>query len=436
MSSNSHSHGALTTVAATAVITFAGVGSGLAAARTLGPAGRGELAALTLWSSTIVYALSFGLNEATGYFAAWVGPERRAAVFASGQLLALVWAVMAIAMTWLAGTLHLAPWPAGIAPLIVPYMAAYAIPCLTSLAAVAFLQGTGQMRGFNIARTSVHVVTLGAMVACLALGLRSVWAFALATLAGNSVTWFAARAALRQPWAGARVDLALVKQMVSYGLRVQFGSWSAMANLRLDQVVLASLVTFASLGLYVVAVSYATTITIVASALSMVMLPTIAKAEHLVGRAEGFVRLLRWGVWGSLAGGAVLGIIAPKAIAILFGKEYSDARALLVVLIPASLVLALNQLVGSGLRALGKPGAASTGDVLGLVVTVLGLTLLVPRFGVAGAAWTSLIAYTTTAVYMFAHIRRELVFSLRDLWRPSRQEVETIKGFVSTALAR
>ena len=173
--------GVVATLGATGIITVAGVGTGILAARILGPEGRGELAALMLWATTLVYSTSFGIADATGYCAAKAPPSRRPMVLATSQALSLLYGVLASVCAWVAGLLLVDRRPDFVA-MLVPYVGLYAIPCLASLSVVSFLQGTGRLRWFNISRTSVHVANMAAMLGCVGLGFTTVWAFAVATL--------------------------------------------------------------------------------------------------------------------------------------------------------------------------------------------------------------------------------------------------------------
>jgi O-antigen/teichoic acid export membrane protein len=191
-----------------------------------------------------------------------------------------------------------------------------------------------------------------------------------------------------------------------YGLRVQFGSWSSMANLRLDQLILALFVPFSALGLYVVAVTYAGALNLASTALSLIVLPSVAGTESIEHRHEMFRTLLTWTFWGCLGAGLILSVAAPVMVPLLFGRSFEGAVPLLPILVPASVVLGVNQMLSAGVRALGFPETASKAEMLGLVVTVIGLMALVPTQGVRGAAWTSLAAYSATTLYLMLHSRK------------------------------
>jgi O-antigen/teichoic acid export membrane protein len=424
------------TLGATGIVTAAGVATGILTARVLGPEGRGQLAALTLWAATIVYSTSFGIGEATGFCAAKAAPERRSVVLATSQTLALGYAVLAVICAWVVRLALAERWPTALSGMFVPYVVLFAIPGVPALSLVAFLQGTGRMRWFNVARTSVHAATLGTMILCVAVGATTVRALAIATLVGNAMVWLVARLGLRERWPRPTLSVPVLRQLLSYGARVQFGSWSAMANVRLDQLILALLVPFSSLGLYVVAVTYCGALNIVSSALSLIMLPAVTSAPASGHPGQAFTTLTRWTNWACVGAAVILAGAAPMALTALFGDRYQDSRAFVPILLPASVILGLNQVLASGLRALGAPETASKGEVLGFVVTIVGLAVLVPMSGAMGAAWTSLSAYSATCVYLLTRSKPLVGFRLSELLRPSQREVASLKSLFHAAAAR
>src|SRR5687767_11885837 len=137
---DSPSGGAIvTTAAATAVILGFGIVSGLIAARSLGPTGRGELATITVWASVLLYAGTLGLPEAVAYFSAARGSERER-VWTTGQLAALVLGlVITVAGWWLIPVIF---WGrnAALVQAIQWYLLLFAVPGCASLCASAWLQ--------------------------------------------------------------------------------------------------------------------------------------------------------------------------------------------------------------------------------------------------------------------------------------------------------
>lgn len=406
------------TTAAMAAIMIAGVVSGLLAARALGPTGRGELTASVIWPTTLLYAGTFGLGEATAYFAA---SRRDLAehVFLTAQVMALVLGLIVSAIGWFVLPVVLAQHPPALQANARLYLLLYAVPCLGSLSACAWLQGAGHIRWFNISRVMVHAVTTMTMAALFLSGRANVRMFLGAMLLGNLVTWVVAViACASHRQRSSRVLPALVLQMFSYGSRVQLGSWSAAANVRLDQLMLASLVTSAPLGIYVVAISYAGFVVTLPNTAAMVMLPRVV-GDCATGRGgETLTTWFRRLLWMTIVVGLALWLSARMLLPLLFGEGFRESIPLISILIPASCVLGMNQLLATGLRAHGLPGTASRAEFLGLLVTVPLLFLLLPRFGIYGAAITSLCAYSVSAAYLLISAR-SVARDFRAFWAPT-----------------
>src|SRR5919109_1377412 len=92
--------GAITsTIVSTAIILGCGLVTGLIAARSLGPSGRGELAAITVWANVLLYAGTLGLPEAVAYFAA-ANPVGRMRIWTTGQAGAAVLALVVTLLGW------------------------------------------------------------------------------------------------------------------------------------------------------------------------------------------------------------------------------------------------------------------------------------------------------------------------------------------------
>lgn len=202
------------------VIQAAGIGTGLLSSHVLGPEGKGELTTVIVWAATVLYIGTFGLSEATAYFAA-KHRARLPTVFATSQALAVGLGAVLTGGGWLLVSKVLA----GRGPLLDTtrwFLLWYAVPGFVSLCAVALLQGAGRWRWFNICRTAVHVVTLAAMLMLWKSGAVTVAAFCGAYLLGNAAPPLLALLAigLAGDWSW-RPSWATAREMFGYGLKVQ-----------------------------------------------------------------------------------------------------------------------------------------------------------------------------------------------------------------------
>jgi enterobacterial common antigen flippase len=421
----------VSTVTATAVILGCGLITGLIAARTLGPDGRGELAAVTVWATVLLYAGTLGLPEATAYFAA-ADRGARARIWTTAQIAAAVLGtVVMVAGWWLLEVIPSAPerrdttrW----------FLMWFAIPCLGSLCASSWLQGAGFVHRFNVTRSSVHVVNAAGMLIIAALGARTPESFAAILLIGNMAGWLFGLmlGPLREAMV-ASPSIGLARQLYRYGIRVQLGNWSNAASVRLDQLLLSIFASAANLGLYVVAVTYANVLMVIPGSASLVMLPRMVRHHHDGTGRECLERWYRRVLWTAVLGAAAIGASSLYLLPLLFGASFASAVPLVALLVPATIILGMNVVLSTAFRGIGRPDIASKAEIVGLVTTCAGLAALLPPFGVYGAAIASIVAYASVHGYMTVKARAIFGTTVRALCVPTHDDFVALRGVIIDA---
>lgn len=415
----------LSTAAGGAVIMACGVVTGLIAARSLGPDGRGQLAAITVWIFTLVWVGDVGLPDAMAYTSA-AARDARDRVWTTGQVMAIAVGVFITAVGW---------W---IVPLIFTgaalvatarwYLALFTVPYFGATLALGWLQGVGRMRAYNVGRATVPLVNAAAMTTLFVAGDHSVPHFAAALLLGNAAGWVAAvslgpgrRAATARPSA------QIAGQMLRYGVRMQWGNWSNIANARLDQLVLSIVSPAATLGLYVVAVNYAMLLQAVANTAAIAMWPGMV-AAHQAGEASAY--LTRWYrrlLWIMLAGALVVAASSVVVIPVVIGRAFSSAVPVAMLLVPGVVVFGMNEVLSAAFQGTGRPAVVSTAEAIGLVVTVVALAALLPRYGIYGAVAASLLSYGSTHVYLLRKAFVTFDVNVRALVVPTHEDVDALR---------
>jgi len=263
------------TFIASATIQALGVLTGVLLARGLGPHGRGELAAILLWTMLVGSAGSFGLPEALTYeTASERETARRAVGTAVGAWLVLSLALVAVGAAVLALTLggyDAATRTSG-------YLLLAVIPLyLATNLCTAALQGLGAFGAFNAIRTLVPAVTTACLVGVAVFHGLTVRTAALSYVATYLVTTAAGVWLLRRtPIWGLAFDRGLLRRMLGYGLRSQTTFMTSTVIERLDQLLISLVLGATSLGLYAVAVTLTSATTLAASTVALVAFPHMA----------------------------------------------------------------------------------------------------------------------------------------------------------------
>ncbi|MDV3134728.1 lipopolysaccharide biosynthesis protein [Mycobacterium sp. 29Ha] len=106
-----------------------------------------------------------------------------------------------------------------------------------------------------------------------------------------------------------------------------------------------------------------------------------------------------------------LAAIAPVLVPLLFGAEFDDAVPVASVLLVAAAISSLGVTTFYLLQSVGKTGFLLLSNGLGLVGTIVLGFLLVPRYGLIGAAWSRGAVQVSVVVIETWYVTRKLQIS-------------------------
>jgi O-antigen/teichoic acid export membrane protein len=381
----------------------AGLG-GIIIARALGPAMRGDYAAVTAWFGVTLMVGGMGQPAALCFYVARDQDLARSYV-ATSRAMMLVTGTAALA----AGML-LAPLLArGNAELTVAYRIAFAASILAFVgASYTFSLQARNLRWWNSVRVSQPVLSLALFVVLWRLRLLTLTA-ALVVLAVTMLVqlgWAYYRCRLADLAPG-RAQYRLVRPLAGYGAAQIAALTPATLNAQLDQLVLSQAVAPAALGRYAIAVSCSLLPIPLVSAIGNVAFPRLASRQRVDDRAN---RMQWLGIAGSACLAAAvlvpLDLVSPWLVPHVFGPGYAGVVPLLWILTPSGVFMACNQVTGDVLRGRKRPLVVARAEGLAAVFTVLLLVALLPVAGVYGAAIASTVAYGVALTMMLLSLRR------------------------------
>jgi O-antigen/teichoic acid export membrane protein len=132
---------------------------------------------------------------------------------------------------------------------------------------------------------------------------------------------------------------------------------------------------------------------------------------------------------------AALALAAPWLVPALFGSAFQPAVRVTQVLAGAALFLSLNAVLSDGFRGMSRPAVPALAEVASLGLAVALLWLLIPRYGIMGAAGASLAANAAGFVLMAAWLARcDGVGGHAIL--PRADDVRGLRALVAPLLAR
>lgn len=366
------------------------VATGIISARTLGANGRGEMSAMLVWPMLLAYLLTLGLPAALRY---WIRrePERRAELFttavAGAALSSLV--AVAIGVTFIPRWLHAYPPDIVRAAQIVMF---FSPEVMLSLITTAMLETLGDFYSANATRYAMVGFTLLGLAILAAGHWMTPFSGALAYVCAPVVvalwTLWKLRAHLRfrvfDPRPAARL-------LGSYAVRSYVIDLMNVIATQIDTVLVIAFLSPADVGIYAVALNASRVINILHQSVAAVIFPeaTGHDSRIVVAMVE---RAARVSTAIALPFGAALALALPVLLPLFYGTAFARGIAVGQVLTLEAVVSGLIAVLAQAFMALGRPGSVTMLQSLGLAAVVPLMFLLLPHFGLIGAAYALLIS--------------------------------------------
>jgi O-antigen/teichoic acid export membrane protein len=363
--------------------------TGIMLARSLGPAGRGELVALTVWPQTLAYMLTLGVPNALVYYSR-KSPDDRSDLFRAAAILGVCQGLLAtlvgIAFVLPVGLHHFGPEILRLAQLLMLASPA----ALLGLITAAGLQARTRFGSFNILQLSQPVLSLVGFT-LLALDRRlsaesASWVVILSVLPGLA---YFALGLIREPPSRKR-DSSNIRQLLSYGIRSYPLDLLGTLGLFVDQALVTALLGPLALGLYVVALRASRVLSIFQQAVIPVLFARTsgAKTPEVVASTGRAARLV---LAAALCCAIFVAVLGEPLLRLAYGRGFVAAAPALRLLAAEAVLSTTAWILAQAFLALGRPGTVSALIGIGFTCMIVLLVLLVPRFGFVGAAAALLI---------------------------------------------
>ncbi len=377
--------------------------TGILTARMLLPTGRGQLAAITLWSSFLAGLTTFGLPSSLIFYIR-NRPRQASELLSNALVMSTLLSILAtiVGIVWMPNWLHQYPhWAIRAAQwflIITPL-------CSLSLVIRGAIEASGGFTTSNASQLLNPSVTLVVLLGLLVL-------HRLNTLTASCAYIFAALPVFcllawrARPLFGhlPRPSLTTSRLLLSYGFRSYGIDLLGTLALQVDQVLVVSFLRPADLGVYVVMLSLSRMLNVFQNSVVMVLFPKAAgrsqeTAISLTGRAARVSMLLT----GSCA--LVVGILGPYLLRIFYGKDYTSSIASLRLLLVEVTLSGATFVLAQAFMALGRPGIVTFLQAIGLSLSVPLMLLLIPRWGIRGAAFSLLVSTTARFTFIYSAFR-------------------------------
>jgi O-antigen/teichoic acid export membrane protein len=383
--------------------------AGVLAARDLGPTGRGVVTAVLTWQLVLGWISCVGMHTAASVRLA--GAQRPAVPTTLAT--ATVHSVVVGGATAVGAILVI---PDALAHLgdDADNLAVWALATIPTVVMVEILLSVdialGRLALANWARLANPLALLTGTVALVVADAVTPAHIVALNLGCSLLTLVLCAVGL--PWRRIALNVTELLRDLKFGVKAHVAILFSVANFRLDLLIMSLFVSSSQVGYYGVANNLMVPVLSFAGAGTLLLTPRIASIANSDDRGgveeRQFDTIRREGrlyfIVGAL-GGALLAIVAPVAVPLLFGDSFHPVIVLVWVLIPGYMARVYVGVVSAGAVGARRPWIGNVAEVAGITVTAALLPLLLPRYEAVGAAITSTAAYSTSALVALLAVR-------------------------------
>jgi O-antigen/teichoic acid export membrane protein len=405
-------------------------------AHLLGPEGFGQYAVAILLPGMLAVALSLGMPQATVYALGRGGSVHAVLRWYVRLGVPLVAFGMALSAALVAGASDFI-FPGVPAQLL--WIGACGFPAAWFYHAMAsVLRGKQDFRRYNVAMLMNPAAALVAVVLLVWTAGMGVAGAVAAWVSGQtlgllSATWSSWRHSAAE--AGESPANSHERPDLKYGLKIYLAHILAYMNYRIDIFLVNFFVGPAGAGIYTAAVRVAEQLWLISHAASIVLLPRLAGLDAAEETRRQLTPIIaRWITLIVLGIAIVLAVTMDWIVNLVFGPEYAPTADVLRWLLPGIVAYSCVMVLSPDLSARGRPDLNGWAAAVSLAVNVACNLLLIPLYGITGAALATTIAYAITAVITIWFYTRLSRNSAWAVMRLGRTDWEIIK--VATATVR
>lgn len=155
----------------------------------------------------------------------------------------------------------------------------------------------------------------------------------------------------------------------------------------------------AQLGVYALAVSLVQLVWLLPNVVHTILYTRVSAhaAEGLRETRRMHSRMLMYALLGGLAGWGLSYLVIPW----WYGEAFAEASSLIGILLPGIVLISGALCLSAWFAGSGKARINLQGSLIGLALTLLAGFVLIPFYGIYGAAWASVISYSGTALFYY-----------------------------------
>lgn len=409
------------------ILLFGGFIVSILLARLLGPEGKGMIAAIFVFPLLMVSLADMGIRQSTAYYVG-KGQHKISDIISSIAFLWLITSFVAIILVFI----YYALGPSDKYPWIVLTVALAAIPIkLIEQYAKGIMLGKNQISTINISQLiqlAANIISVLVLVWFLDLGVLGAAIVQIVTALTIAIYYLIKVRIYHQ--IKIKPISPIPKLLFLKGFSFAAVLFISNLNYKIDIMILDRMVIPSEIGIYSVGVNFAELLWQIPSAIGMVIFSkstTTKKSMDSVNRSTAVLRLV---LPSMVICSLIIAVFAPLVIRMFYGVDFTEAGNILRILLPGTCVITVFKVLQSDLAGRGYPLFALRVLVITVLINVFLNFILIPEYGIYGAAIASAVSYVLTGVGIgFVYSRKEKI-PLKDILFLKKSDIDRVKDVV------
>lgn len=407
-----------------------GIPVAIVIARALGPEGKGAYSLIILIPALLALLSNLGIGIANVYFLRT--RKHRITDLTSNSLVSSLVLGLSLAMAAITYFHFFRPSFLGDISMSILVIAVLMTPLLLLFENFRFLllgkDKVNQYNLLNIIQAGTVLVLVLILVWTIKAGLLgaiSAWSGAILLSAILSVLLVRKLTEVR--WA---FHLTALKDTVKFGVKSYLGNIIQFLNYRLDMFLVGYFINITAIGYYSISVALVEALWFFPSAAAMMVYaqtPELSKEQANISTPV----ICRNTLLITSLSALLLFVLGRLIISLFFGAVFLSALKPLWILLPGVVAFSVCRVLSNELAGRGKPIIITIMAAISLGVNIPLNLLLIPRWGITGAAFASTIAYAVATLVVLIAFVRETHINCYDLIIPKRKDIRIYLDFLS-----
>lgn len=221
-------------------------------------------------------------------------------------------------------------------------------------------------------------------------------------------------------------NVSSIPSTVRYSLRVHPAVLLTELEYRLDIFILLFFLEPAAVGIYSIGVTAAQLVWYASNSVNSIFFPYLSSMEKSKSKNHFSAKVIRFNLLINFLLVLMLCIFGSFLIDFLYGYEFSESYFVLLILAPGLLVDSIGRNLVAWLKAEGAPKILSIISITSLVINIILNFILIPNFGLYGAALSSVITYSFKALALLVVFQGLTNLSFKQIFFWSKTDYEYI----------